>query len=143
MSEIYKVENYMDKTFLTLNADMDVYQAVDLLLDKVQTSAVVIDEDSKVVGILSEKDCLKLLTGGSYFQLPGGKVKDFMTKEVFCVPPYTDIFQLADMFIKHFFRRIVVTNPKNKVLGQITRRDLLRIIKELHKKSETKIAPIM
>jgi len=143
LAEIYKVEDYMDKTFLTLDAEMDVYQAVDLLLDKVQTSAVVIDENKKVVGILSEKDCLKLLTGGSYFQLPGGKVKDFMTKEVFCVPPYTDIFQLADMFLKHFFRRIVVINPKNKVLGQITRRDLLRIIKVLHKKSETKIAPIM
>ncbi len=143
MSEIYKVEDYMDKTFLTLSADMDVYQAVDLLLEKVQTSAVVIDENKKVVGILSEKDCLKLLTGGSYFQLPGGKVKNFMTTDVFCVPPYTDIFQLADMFMKHYFRRIVITDPKNRVLGQITRRDLLRIIKELHKKSETKIAPIM
>lgn len=143
MSKIYKVEDYMDKTFLTLSADMDVYQAVDLLLDKVQTSAVVINEDNKVVGILSEKDCLKLLTGGSYFQLPGGKVKNFMTTEVFCIPPYTDIFQLADMFIKHYFRRIVITDPKNRVLGQITRRDLLRIIKELHKKSDPKIAPIM
>lgn len=143
MSKIYKVEDYMDKTFLTLSADMDVYQAVDLLLDKVQTSAVVINEDNKVVGILSEKDCLKLLTGGSYFQLPGGKVKNFMTTEVFCIPPYTDIFQLADMFMKHYFRRIVITDPKNRVLGQITRRDLLRIIKELHKKSDPKIAPIM
>jgi len=143
LSKIYKVEDYMDKTFLTLSADMDVYQAVDLLLDKVQTSAVVINEDNKVVGILSEKDCLKLLTGGSYFQLPGGKVKNFMTTEVFCIPPYTDIFQLADMFMKHYFRRIVITDPKNRVLGQITRRDLLRIIKELHKKSDPKIAPIM
>lgn len=145
MTEIYKVEDYMDKTFLTLRADMDVYQAIDLLLEKVQTSAVVVNQDKKIVGILSEKDCLKLLTGGSYHQLPSGKVKDFMTTDVFTVPPYTDIFKIADMFLHHFFRRIVVSDEHNCILGQITRRDLLRAIKELHSKDTKgkKIAPIM
>ena len=108
VAEIYKVQDYMDKTFLTLSAETDVYNAIDLLLDTGQTSAVVCDDNRKIVGILSEKDCLKLLTGGSYYQLPGGKVKDYMTSDVFCVPAYTDIFELADMFLKHYFRRIVV-----------------------------------
>lgn len=145
MAEIYKVQDYMDKTFLTLSAEMDVYNAIDLLLDKNQTSAVVCDENRKVVGILSEKDCLKLLTGGSYYQMPGGKVKDFMTSDVFCVPAYTDIFEVADMFLKNYFRRIVIKDEDEKILGQITRRDLLRIIKELHLKQDKdpKVAPIM
>ena len=145
MEDIYKVEDYMDKAFLTLSADMDVYNAIDLLLEKGQTSAVVTDDAKKVVGILSEKDCLKLLTGGSYYQLPGGTVKDFMITDVFCIPAYTDIFKVADMFLNHYFRRIVIKNDDGCVAGQITRRDLLRIIKELHLKEdkEQKIAPIM
>lgn len=145
MAEIYKVRDYMDKTFLTLSAEMDVYHAIDLLLEEGQTSAVVCDEHKKIVGILSEKDCLKLLTGGSYYQMPGGKVKDYMTSDVFCIPAYTDIFEVADMFLKHYFRRIVIKDESDKILGQITRRDLLRIIKELHLREEKdpKIAPIM
>ena len=145
MAEIYKVQDYMDKTFLTLSGEMDVYKAIDLLLDTGQTSAVVCDDNKKVVGILSEKDCLKLLTGGSYYQMPGGKVKDYMTSDVFCIPPYTDIFEVADMFLKHYFRRIVIKDESDKILGQITRRDLLRIIKELHLREvkDPKIAPIM
>ena len=34
MGTIYKVEDYMDKKFLTLEPDMDVYRAIDLLLEK-------------------------------------------------------------------------------------------------------------
>lgn len=145
MAEIYKVQDYMDKTFLTLSAEMDVYKAIDLLLEKGQTSAVVTNESKNVMGILSEKDCLKLLTGGSYYQMPGGRVKDYMTSDVFCLPANTDIFKVADMFLSHYFRRIIIKDENDKIAGQITRRDLLRIIKKLHLRheKETKIAPIM
>ncbi len=145
MEKIYKVEDYMDKNFLTLEPDMDVYLAIDLLLEKGMTSAVVVDESEHVVGILSEKDCLRLIAGGSYHQLPSAKVKDFMTKDVFCIRPYMDIFKVADMFLEHYFRRIVITDDNKILKGQITRRDLLRIIKDLHayQEKETKRAPIM
>jgi predicted transcriptional regulator len=98
----------------------------------------------QVVGILSEKDCLKLMTKGSYYQLPGGKVSDFMTTDVYCVPPYTDVFKVADIFIRHIFRRLIITDEDNKVIGQITRRDMLRTIKQLKaEEKEKKIAPIL
>jgi len=145
MEKIYKVEDYMDKRFLTLEPDMDVYHAIDLLLDKGMNSAVVVDDAEHVVGILSEKDCLRLIAGGSYHQLPSAKVSDFMTTEVFCIRPYTDIFKLADMFLGKHFRRIIVSDDNDILKGQITRRDLLRIIKKLrlNKEKDSKIAPIM
>ncbi len=146
MSEIYKVEDYMDKTFLTLKPEMDVYQAIDAFLEEGVTGAVVVDEANKVVGILSEQDCLHLLTRGSYFELPAGRVKDFMTKNVICARPHVDIFKIADMFLHHCFRRIIITDEKNTVLGQITRRDLLRIIKKIRamqSEKGNKIAPIL
>jgi len=146
MQEIFKIEDYMDKTFVTLKSDMDVYEAIRILLDKRVTSAMVVDEKNTVVGILSEKDCLLLMRNGSYYELPSGKVKDFMTRDVFCIRPYTDVFKVADIFLDNFFRRIIITDEHKKVLGQITRRDLLRIIMELHKnqgKKDKKIAPIL
>ncbi len=145
MENIYKVEDYMDKNFLTLKPEMDVYLAIDLLLEKGMNSAVVVDDAEHVVGILSEKDCLRLIAGGSYHQLPSAKVSDFMTTEVFCIRPYTDIFKVADMFLGKHFRRIVVSDDNDILKGQITRRDLLRIIKDLHahQEKEPKIAPIL
>lgn len=144
MAEFLKIEEFMDKTFVTLKEDMDVYKAIDILLEKGVTSAAVVDDASKVVGILSEKDCLTLMTKGSYYQLPGGKVKDYMTCDVFCIRPYEDVFRVADLFMQKFFRRIVITDEDNRMVGQITRRDLLRFIKKMHEESrEKKIAPIL
>ncbi len=138
------VRDFMDKTYVTLSSEMDVYKAIDVLLDKGLTSAVVVESDNKIVGILSEKDCLKLLTSGTYHELPGGTVADFMTKDVVTTPPTMDVFHVAELFLTHFFRRVVIADENNRMIGQITRRDLLRVIKKFKKEeSKKKIAPIL
>ena len=138
------VNEFMDKTFVTLSPEMDVYKAIDVLLDKGLTSAVVVEEDKKIVGILSEKDCLNLLTKGEYHELPSGTVSDFMTREVVTTPPTIDVFHVAELFLTHFFRRAVIADENNRMVGQITRRDLLRVIKKFKKEeSKKKIAPIL
>lgn len=144
MGTLPMVKDFMDKTYVTLTPDIDVYRAIDILLDKGITSAVVTDADNKIVGILSEKDCLTLLTKSKYHELPGGKVSEFMTKKVVTIPANTDIFQVADMTYTHFFRRLVVADDEGHMLGQITRRDLLRVIKQLKaEEGGKKVAPIM
>ncbi len=144
MKKLPIVDDFMDKIFVTLKADMDVFKAIDILIDRKVTSAVVIDDQNHIIGILSEKDCMTLLTKGAYHTLPSGKVSEFMTEKVVTIPANTDIFQVADMFLKHFFRRLVVADVENHMIGQITRRDLLRVIKAWKREeSKVKIAPIM
>jgi len=144
MKKLPIVDDFMDKTFVTLQPDSDVFKAIDILIDSKVTSAVVVDDQNHIVGILSEKDCMTLLTKGAYHTLPTGRVSDFMTDKVVTIPANTDIFQVADMFLHHFFRRLVVADEENHMIGQITRRDLLRVIK-LWKKEDAniKIAPIL
>ena len=146
MSGQKAIRNFMDQSFVTLRPEMDVYQAIDIMMDKRLTGAVVTDEDMKVVGILSEKDCLKLLREDSYYELPGGKVKDFMTKDVFTIKADLDIHKVADILLQKVFRRLVIVDDQNKMIGQITRRDLLRTIRRMHQdagKKNKKIAPIL
>lgn len=144
MKDLPLVRDFMDKTFTTLSPDMDVYKAIDILIDKGITSAVVVDKQNHILGILSEKDCMTLLCKGAYHSLPGGTVDDYMTKHVVTIPPSTDLFTVANMFLKHFFRRLVVADEENHILGQITRRDLLRVIKQWKKEEkQIKKAPIM
>lgn len=144
MTKIPRISQVMDKTFVTLRKDMDVYKAIDILLDKNITSAVVVDDYDRIVGILSERDCLNLLTKGQYFALPSAKVSDFMTQKVVTSNPSIDVFEAADIFLKHFFRRLVIADEDNKMVGQITRRDLLKVIRQLKKEeSKTIKAPIL
>jgi len=54
-----------------------------------------------------------------------------MTKNVITIQPNLDIFSTASMFFKHVFRRLLVLENE-QLVGQITRRDLLRAIKKIN-----------
>lgn len=144
MAKLPVIEEFMDRTYVTLKRDMDVYKAIDILLDRGITSAVVVDDFDRVIGILSEKDCMTLLTKGAYYSLPSGRVDDFMTTNVVTTAANTDVFKVADIFLKHFFRRLIITDEDDKIVGQITRRDLLKVIREWKRhEKDTKRAPIL
>jgi CBS domain-containing protein len=124
------VRDYMDKSFITLSPDMDVYQAIDIFLKKNITGAAVVDQKNNLLGILSEKDCLRTLVHDAYSELPSGVVADYMTKEVVTISPDLDIFSTADKFFSHSFRRFPIVES-GKLVGQITRKDLLRVIQKI------------
>ena len=124
------VSDYMDKSFITLKPDMDVYKAIQILLDGKITGAGVVDDREYLVGILSEKDCLRTLVHGAYSNLPSGKVSDYMTKNPVTIHPDLDVFTVADIFLNSTFRRLLVVK-EGKLVGQITRRDLLRAIQKI------------
>ena len=77
-----KAADIMTRSVVTLSPDMDVYGALQRLLKKKISGAPVVDLDGHLVGVLSEKDCLKVLTGEALDGLPEGKVSDYMTRSV-------------------------------------------------------------
>ena len=66
---------------------------------------------------------------GAYDRMPSGIVSDFMLQEFVSVPPDLGIFELAELFVSETIRRFMVVDD-GKLVGQITRRDLLRGIKK-------------
>ena len=123
------VKHYMTTRLITLSENMDVYFAIGLLLKNKISGAPVINDEDNLVGILSEKDCLRVFANGSFHNMPGGAVINFMTKAVATVTPEMDLFMVADIFLKHNYRRMPVVDGK-KVIGQISRRDILCAIKD-------------
>jgi CBS domain-containing protein len=128
------VRDFMDKSFITLTPDMDVYRAIDIMLKGDITGAAVVDSKERLVGVLSEKDCLRTLAHDAYSLLPSGKVSDFMTEKPETIYADLDIFTVADKFLNCSYRRLLVIDEDNRLVGQITRRDLLRAIQKLHAK---------
>lgn len=133
MDHIAKIANYMITKVIKLDPDMDVYEAINMLLEFKISGAPVVKDD-QLVGVLSEKDCLRILANGSFHDLPGGHVKDYMSIVVRTVNPETDIFAAADIFLQHNFRRLPVVKD-NKLVGIISRHDILRAIQNESKKN--------
>ena len=117
----------MDTTFVKLTPDMSVSEAIRLLLENRITGAAVVDDQSRVVGLLSEKDCLQTLLKGAYDSAPAGTVADYMMTHVVTVTPDIGVFEVTELFLKQVYRRFPVVED-GVLVGQITRRDLLRFI---------------
>lgn len=128
MSRLPTVREFMDRHVQTIPPDSDIMDAVDFLLEKRVTGALVANSKGELVGILTEYDCLRLLThGDARGEAPQGKVKDFMTADVQTIPPTMDIYYCAGLFIKVSFRRFPVVE-NGRLVGAITRFDLLRAV---------------
>ena len=82
--------------------------------------------------MLSELDCLKVVLQAGYHGDYGGPVRDFMTSDVQTVNAEMSIVDLAEKFLKTRLRRFPVTD-RNRLVGQISRRDVLRALQALAK----------
>jgi len=122
------VREFMDKYVDTLTPETDIMEAVNFLLEKRITGALVTNGKGELAGILTEFDCLKLLTlGGPDHEAPRGTVKDFMTSQVQTIPPTMDIYYAAGLFMSEKFRRFPVVEH-GRIVGAITRFDILRAV---------------
>ena len=131
MESLPKIRDYMDTVVPTLSPETQVMQAVDFLLSHRVTGAPVVDSDGRLVGIITETDLLKLVTEGIQGEPPTeATVAEYMTTDVITVPPTVDIYYIAGMFLVNKFRRLPVIED-GRIVGAITRYDLLRVIRTL------------
>lgn len=123
------VTDYMTRNLITFTPDMDIRDATKTLLQKQISGAPVVDEAGLLVGMLSEVDCIQTIVSGSYNQHPSGNgsVREFMSANVHSIPTSTTIDELAHKFVNSHFRRFPVVS-NGKLLGQISRRDVLKAI---------------
>ncbi|GAB1445477.1 MAG: CBS domain-containing protein [Cyclobacteriaceae bacterium] len=126
------VSNYMVNVndLVTFSPDQTIKEVIDIIIDKKISGAPVLDNRGKLIGMLSEKDCLRIIIDQAPHKLPiaSRKVSDYMTADVKTVPPDSDVVSAANQFLHSPMRRMPVVD--NGVLkGQISRRDILKAAK--------------
>ena len=124
------VKDYMAKTLVTFKPDTNVLDAVHTLVEHRIAGAPVLDDQGSIVGMLSEFDCIKVALQAGYHGDYGGPVSDYMSRDVKTVNAEMSIVDLAQQFAEKGFRRFPVTD-KNRLVGQISRRDVLRALEVL------------
>jgi CBS domain-containing protein len=128
------VLNYMVplKSLVTFRPDQNIHEVIDIIIEKKISGGPVLDENQKLVGIISEKDCLRIIVDQAYYNTPFNSpvVSDYMTAQVKTIPDDTNIVGAATEFINTSYRRLPIVRD-GVLLGQVSRRDILRAAKKI------------
>jgi len=119
-----RVRDYMDTDPISVTPDLEIMRAVYLLVDN-DVSGVVVVDDGRVTGILTERDCIRVALQAGYHDELGGQVSQYMTTDVQTVSPEMTLMDLAELFASKSFRRCPVVDD-DRLVGLISRRDILR-----------------
>ncbi len=118
-------KDIMTTRLVRLSPEMDVFDAIGLLLKNRISGAPVIDEQGNFLGIFSEKTSMQVLISSAYEQLPTSRVEAFMNKDPQrVIDEGTSLLAVAQLFLDTPYRRLEVLRD-GRLLGQISRRDVL------------------
>jgi CBS domain-containing protein len=119
------VKDHMSKNVVTLDPETEILKATHDLVQHDISGAPVLDSHGRLVGVLTERDCMRVAMQGDYHGTPAGLVKDFMSSDPQWVSPEQSILALADLFIKGRFHRYPVLDD-GRLVGVISRRDVMQ-----------------
>lgn len=135
MLKSIKVQAYMTRRLVTFHPEMDLFTAINRLLEHGIASAPVIDSEGYLIGMLSESDCLRAILSGAYFEDAHGTVGNYMTSAVDTIAGEADIIEAAETFLRGQRRRLPVLES-GRLVGMIARSDVLRAVKEFAQHDE-------
>jgi CBS domain-containing protein len=128
----------MNTSVVTIGQNEDICEAMRMMALNNITGLPVVDEDGTLVGIITEKDILVLLCNrleeaGADGEV--GKVGQFMTRRVVCFQPEDSLRDIAECLSTNNFRRAPILD-QGKLVGIISRRDVIRYIRDLQQRDE-------
>ncbi len=129
----------MNQNVKTVTPDMPIGQLVDFLLKhKVSCAPVVSSEEApEVIGFISEADALEHFANDMFYGTPRPPetVGTCMKRHPVTVRGEIDAFTLSSLFVSHGYRHVPVVNENHRLLGLVSRRDILHSIREFLQKS--------
>ena len=122
--------DYMSRALVVLAPEMNLFRAMHALLAHDVSGAPVVDAHGELVGMLTEKDCFHSAYQASYHRELVGPVSRYMSRAVETVSADTDVVDVIELFYRSSYRRFPVVSG-NRLVGVISRRDVLRALAEL------------
>ncbi len=130
--EYESITLYMAKHVVSFRPEQSIFDAIDRMLEHNISGGPVLNEKGDIIGILSTKDCLKIMVDESQNNQNNNKgvVEDYMTNEVITVDVSSNVLDVANMFLSSNFRRYPVIE-NGKLVGQVSRRDVMKAAAKL------------
>jgi len=148
-----QVRDVMTTAVVTVDASSNLYDATVAFAVNGISGAPVIDENGKLVGVLSETDILTFVKtlqeeihrkepdtsflsvpleeilkdeklAGVYRDISGKNVREIMSEDVLTVSPNTSVMEAIDLMIKRDVNRVPVVDH-DKIVGIVTKGDII------------------
>ena len=129
-----KVKDIMTECVVSIKKDAPMYEAAQLLSINDITGLPVVDDDMILLGIITEKDILDLFHALQYSE--NRTVNSSMTQQVISFDVDDSLNVVCECLKNSIFRRIPVTS-EGKVVGIVSRRDLILYIIKQRQKNTT------
>ena len=123
---MFKAKDIMQTNVLSVTKDTPVREAINMIVENSITGLPVVDIEMHLVGIVSEKDVLKLLYNLGASE---GYVEDYMTRCVVSFDVDDDLLDVCESLIQNGFRRVPIL-AGGKLAGIISRRDIISHIQK-------------
>jgi len=129
------VKDYMTKKVVTVDPESTLLHAKELML-KNNVKRLVVVKNDRIVGIITEGDISIALYGFRKMiesekmnkRMKFLKVIDFMSRDVITIKESDTIGNAAKIMLENNISGLPVVNNENKLVGIITKKDLLRCL---------------
>ena len=130
------VKDIMTSNLVLFTVEQSIHEVMNTFIKNKISGGPVVDDRGKLIGVISEGDCMKEISDSRYFNMPilDKTVGHFMTKEVETLPASMTLFDAASKFHETSRRRFPVLE-NNNLVGQVSRKDV--VIAAINLKSQS------
>ncbi len=118
------IREIMQSETIVVQPEDSVHHALELLIEHSISGLPVTDADNRIVGIISERDVLKL-----FYEPEARTVSAVMTKDPTTISVDSPLVEVFDCLMANDFRRVLI-HDQHKLVGLISRADLMPTILE-------------
>jgi len=121
----------------TINSELTIKDAFSIMNEKQVSGLLVTDSNSKIIGILTERDVLFESSHSSKL------VKELMTKDVVTAKLGVDLEQVKEILKHNRIEKLPIVDDNNYVKGLITSQDISNLEKYPHASKDKKGRPLV
>ncbi len=125
--EVKNISKIMTKTVVTAGKEFMLRDAISRMAEY-SISCIVVEKDRYPVGILTERDVVRLFRGG--IDIENLMVGEVMAHPVRTIPSNVPVHEAARIMDKEKIRRLVVVDKEGRIAGLITQSDIIKRIEE-------------
>ena len=130
------IKDWMSKSPVTVKPSTSIMKAAKLMKENGYHRLPVVDDDDKLVGIVSDRDIKEASPSKAttldmhelYYLLSEIKIGDIMTKNVVAVTPGDTVEKAAVLLLRHNVGGLPVVDDASKVVGVITDSDIFKVL---------------
>lgn len=113
----------MTTDVVSVKRETPIYEAMELLINNEITGMPVVDDDMNLVGVITEKDCLRLFYADE--EEKNKTVQHFMSRPAVHYNENDSLKTVCDFMMINYFRRVPVTSKNGKLVGILSRPDVV------------------